>query len=321
MGPSRALVRAGLRTPARPGWRAAAGQSLATVLATPALWLLGALGFLLRGGALVLVVPVVVLPTPVALRLMVGDNLTSSGLAPGFYGLVLAIAVVVVAVLLACLVVVANVEVAAFARLTARQPASRRNAVAGVFAIQLFALATLVAAALPLVAGAVSVTHAELLRPTLGAPLYDRILGQLGGPLYFLLAVLVAVEAASAVATRRLLTGAFGLQRPVGSPLTAMLVGLGRPVLRPLTTLGTALVGWFASLALLVPALWALSLAWGSARGALLAGQSPVGLSGGEEVGALVAVLLLCGVWLGALALAGLASAVRAALWTAEEMR
>jgi hypothetical protein len=319
MGPSPALATARLRTPARPGWRAGVAQSVTAVGQVPSLLLLGALGFMVRGGALLLALPILVLPTPVTLRLLIGDNLGSSGFTAGFYLLVVAAAAVLVGLVVACLAIAAHVEVSAFERLAGRaRPVHRGQAARGVFAIELIALATLVAAALPLVAGAASVTHAELVRPTLGAPLYDRVLAQLGAPLYFLLAVLVVVEAASAVAIRRYLASDSALRAPGVSPLTAVLIGLGRPVLRPLTTLGTALLGWLVSLLLLVPALWTVGVAWEAVRAALL---GPLPISGGEEVGALIAVLLLCGAWLAALAAAGLASAVRAALWTSEELR
>jgi hypothetical protein len=183
--------------------------------------------------------------------------------------------------------------------------------------VQLIALSALVAAGIPLAAGAASVVYRELLRPSLDGSLYGRVLGQLGSELFVLLAVLVVVEAASAVATRRLLAGAFGAGG-VRSPLTAILVGLGRPARRPLTTLSTAVLGWLVTIALLLPALWAVGVAWDATRSALLGGQ-PGAVAGG--IGGLIAVLTLVGAWLGALALGGVASAVRAALWTTEERR
>lgn len=314
MGPSPTLVRPGTRTPARPGWRAGVVAALLLAASRPSLWLLGSLGFMVRGGAFLLLLPVLVLPSPVALRLLVGDNLTSAGLAPGFYVLLALAAAGLVGLLLACLAVAAAVEVAAFRRQTGRSPA--RGATGGVFLIQLAATLTLAVAAVPLAAEAVQATYAELLRPSLGGSLYERVLAQLGAPLFFLLAVLVVVEAATAAATRRLLGGLTGVHRSV-SALRAGLIGLGRPLLHPLSTLGTAAVGWLVSLLVLAPALWALRLAWDAARAALLPGSR----AEGGEVTALLAVLLLCGAWLGTLMVAGMASALRAALWTGEELR
>ena len=43
------------------------------------LWLLGTLSFILRGGLVVMLLPIVVLPTQVEVRLMLGGNLGSSG--------------------------------------------------------------------------------------------------------------------------------------------------------------------------------------------------------------------------------------------------
>jgi hypothetical protein len=145
------------------------------------------------------------------------------------------------------------------------------------------------------------------------------VLGQLGGPLFLLLAVLVVVEAASATAKRRLLRGALGADAPIPA-LTALLVGLGRPLARPLSTLGTAALGWLTSAIVLLPALWAVGLAWQAVRAALLDPQRLA--AGGADTGlAALAVLALCAAWLAALALAGVSSAIRAGLWSAEEAR
>jgi hypothetical protein len=330
MAPSATLVHTGLRTSTHVGWRAGVGQALATVTTTPSLWLLGALGFLLRGGIVLLTVPVLILPSPVAVRLLIGENLGSAGFTPAFYGLMALGAAVLVGLVLAGLLVAAYVELAAFERfLAARQEgearpvprldaSQRRQAVTGLLTVQLFALSALVAAAIPLVAGAAQVTYDELLRPSQATgSLYERVLGQLGAPLILLLAVLVLVEVASAVASRRLLRGAFGLT--VGpSPLTALLVGLGRPVVRPLSTVGTALLGWSITLALLVPVVWAIGLAWQVTRSALL---DPQALTGAGVGAAALAVVVLCAIWLGGIAVAGVAAALRAGLWSAEELR
>lgn len=293
-------------------------SGVGAVLSRPSLWLLGALGFMVRGGIVLLALPVLILPSPVALRVLLGDNLTSTGFTAGFYVMLAVAAALLVALALAVLVVIARVELAAFERLRGRRVVERRGLLGSLFTVQLIGLCALVAAAIPLVVGAVSVTYAELIRPTLGAPLYDRVLGQLGGPLFLLLAVLVLVEIASAVASRRLMLAADRAGSAVGSPLTAVLIGLGRPVIRPLPTLATALIGWLVTLGLLAPAVWALDLAWGTARGALLSTQS---LPGGEQVGSLIAVMALCAAWLLTLAAAGLASALRAGLWSSEEQR
>ncbi|HEY7600015.1 MAG TPA: hypothetical protein VH741_08815, partial [Candidatus Limnocylindrales bacterium] len=187
MGPSPAIVHAGLRTAAHAGWRTAAVEAVARVLATPSLWLLGALAFLLRGGIVLLTAPVLVLPSPVALRLLIGDNLTSSGFAPGFYALVGAGAatltgLVLLGLWLACYAELVSFET--FNRRFCRSAAERRGLASAVFVIDLVALFALVGAALPLVAGAVDATYVEITRPSTGGGLYERVLGQLGGPLF-----------------------------------------------------------------------------------------------------------------------------------------
>jgi hypothetical protein len=331
MGPSATLVHAGLRTGQHAGWRGGIGQALAIVATTPALWLLGALGFLLRGGIVVLALPMLALPSPVAVRLLIGDNLGSAGFTPSFFLLVGVLATGIVALVMASLLVAAVADLAAFERfLVARHdagadhpparalaPTDRRRLVTGMFTIQLLAVCALLAAALPLVADGITVTYAELVRPSQSGELYGRVLGQLGGQLLLVLIVLVPVEAAAALAARRLLRGGFGLARET-TPPTALLVGLGRLVLRPLSTWATALLGWVIAIGVLAAVVWAIGLVWQAARAALLdtavAGAVGVG-------GAVLAVIMLCAVWLGGVAVCGAVGALRAGLWTAEDVR
>jgi hypothetical protein len=342
MGPPQTLVAAGMRTPARLAWRGGVASAVDVVAHRPSLWLFGMLGYLSRGGAVLLTLAILVLPTPVSVRLMLGGYLGSFGFTPDFY-IVFGLALGGLAALaLGAVLVSALVEVAAFERylgwhsveresgevsprLAGRE---RRRLVGALILLQLSGLAVLAVAALPLVLAAGQATYMEIMRPNLaGGALYDRVLAQLGEPLFLLLVALIAMEMVLAVASRRLLSRAHGLHGPVaaGPGLRRAVVveaagaaraGLLRPLVRPLSTLPTALLGWAAMLSVLLALGWALPLVWGSVRAEFLAGPAPE-----RAPGMLLMAALLCVVWLGGLALAGLISAFRAALWTSEELR
>ncbi|CAN5688885.1 hypothetical protein BH23CHL7_BH23CHL7_13750 [soil metagenome] len=337
------LVAPGLRTAARTGWRGSVAGALHVVASQPALWLLGALGFLVRGGAILLTLAILVLPSPVSVRLMLGSYLGSFGLTPEFWlALAVGLALLGAGVVLA-LVVSAAVEIAAFERFVAAEPAplsdapvasrltpaARRRLLAALVGVQLVGVALLAAAAVPIVVTAVGATYEELVRPSLaGGALYGRVLSKLGEPLFGWLVVLVVVEMVGAAASRRLLARSLGLAGGgAGAGLerwrsvfvavpVAIGAGLMRPIRRPLSTLPTALLGWLATFAVLAPLGWLLALAWEATRVQYLGGASLVAVPG-----LLLVAALLCVVWLGGVAMAGFASAVRCALWTSEELR
>jgi hypothetical protein len=342
MGPSPTLVAPGLRTAARTGWRGGVATAVHVVATQPSLWLLGALGYLLRGGAIVVTLAILVLPSPVSVRLMLGGYLGSFGLTPQFWlaaGIGLALLAVIV---LLALVVTAALEIAAFERFVAAEQArsvvhrdarrpsgpARRRLLGALVLVQLAGVVVLLVAALPMVMTAVQATYEELMRPSMGGGmLYDRVLARMAEPLFGWLVALVAVEMVGAVASRRLLARGFGL-RPeldgraarsrstIAATSMALGAGLARPIMRPLTTLPTAFVGWLAMLAVLVPLGWGLALAWQAVRAQFLRDFEAAALSEMLVAAALLSLTFLAGV-----ALAGFASAVRCGLWTSEELR
>lgn len=317
--------------------------ALAVVLGQPSLWLMGSLAFALRGGLFLLLASVVVLPTPIELRILLGANLGSSGLAPEFLTLLVAIGAGLVLLVVLGLALVAQLELSAFERLVGdpeaaqglqgREPGpptvtQRRALWASLFGVQLLAVAALVVAAIPLLSGAIGLTYQEIIRPSVGGTIYVRVLNGLREPLLILLAGLVLVEMVSALATRRLLVRGFGLggarlpQTALGAPLAvlqAVISGLLRPLRRPIGTLATLVLVWSASLALLVPLSWGLTTAWSSVRAAYL--SSAAGRDEGSLASLAVVTLALAALWLAGVALGGFVSALRAALWSADGLR
>src|SRR5207247_967864 len=151
----------------RVGWRSDIGSALSLVVRRPSLWILGSAGFALRGGILLLTLPIIVFPTQVEIRFMFGANLGSTGLTAGFWTL-LGIAGAVGALLATgALWALAAIEVGAFEQAanapeTADQrgwlspnvggASRRRQLVERVFTIEAIAVLLLVACAVPLVA-------------------------------------------------------------------------------------------------------------------------------------------------------------------------
>jgi hypothetical protein len=334
------LVVARLRTVPRASWRSAVGSALAVVAGQPSLWLLGALGFAGRGGLVLLALPIIVVPTPIEMRLLVGSNLGSSGFSPAFYGM-LAIGGALVALLaVAGLAAAAYAEMAAFERLAADPETAeqrkgrsavtlenrpRRSLFAGLLLIQLTALAALALAAMPLAETLVRSAYDEVQRPGMGGSLYSRMLDDAGGPFFVLLAVLVLVEMVSAMASRRLLvasfglspsaTGNFALPRALASAFGGALL---QPLHSPLRTLLSLVAVWTASLAVLLPVGWAIQAVWLAVRSTYLGASS---VSTPEAmIGLIIVTPALAGIWAMALLLAGFAAALRATIWSVEAL-
>ena len=318
MIPSRTLVAPGLRTAANRGRSAHLAVALHLVRTRPTLWLLGSLGFMLRGGILLLALPIVVLPTQVEVRFILGGYLGSSGLTPGFYVAVGILTAVSFAVGLGGLYILARVELAAFRRLVRddatldqragikprRLDANRRRAVVTrLFVLQALTLLLLLLAALPLAVAVGQTTFDEIVRPSSTDSIYVRVLAQVGQPLLVLVVSALLIDALSAIATRTVLARAFGLAVPRR--------GLPARMTQVLSDLLTMLIGWAVVLLALLSSLWALSVAWQATRSVFLAGGSSV-----QPAQLVIGALLLGGVWAAVLAASGFADALRRALWS-----
>jgi len=273
----------------------------------PPLWLIGAAGFLLRGGFVVLLLVVVPLPSPVQVRLLIGDGLGSAGFSGGVVAATALIGGLTAALLLGALFALASLELAAYERTRAaalRPPLvgpARRRAISWVFVVQALALLLIGAASLPLIAGATAVAYQEIVRPSNDGPLYSRIVAGVGPELILLGVAILLAEALSAIGTRTVLRRTFGGTKPAR-------VQRWRPLV--------AVTGWVVTACVLVPALWALTVVWHWVSGALL-GTSGSSVS---AVALLIAVAALASVWASVVVLAGFASALRGALWSVQEL-
>lgn len=330
--PTRTLVVPGLRTRPSQAWRSDASRGVAAVAADPYLWLIGSAGFVLRGGVVALLMPMIVLPTQVEVRLALGGYLGSSGLTPDFWLLVALGAISSSVLALVALYGLARTELIIFDRLMAdpeaelppgdgsRQLARLTPGIVGrLFVVQAVALLGLCVAAVPLAAAIGQTTFDELLRPSSGASIYDRVLAQLGTPIAILVVAVVAIEIFSATATRRLLAAAARTRMPTTSLGASLVEGVIRPLRHPVRVLGTAALGWLATLAVMIPAVWAIGVTWHAVRAAFLATTSWTEVL--SDPSALLIAVMLAAIFSSALLLAGFAGAVRAALWNVDALR
>ena len=275
-----------------------------------------------------LLLPIIVLPTQVEVRLMLGGSLGSTGLAPSFWIGVGAATIFSTGLVMVVLYALARIEIAAFERfardpelvadadfatasLGPRGPADTGARLRDLFVIESLTLIALLLAAVPLAAAIGQVTYDEILRPSSAASIYDRVISQVTAPLAFLAICLPIIDSISAAVVRRLLIG-----RSVGSAVAGSISSLFR---RPVRFLATAVVAWATLVAVIVTTDWALTIAWQSTRAAFLRATSVTDILGAIEP-PLVA-LLLAGVFVSGLALAGYVAAFRNAVWTITGLR
>lgn len=307
-----------MRTAATPGWRSLLGHALAAPVEQPSLWLLGTLSFVLRGGIVVMLLPILVLPTQVEVRLMLGGSLGTTGFTPSFWTILGTATIFSTGLVMAVLYALAQIEIAAFDRLnrdpdfdtgtTVRDPSAR---VRDLFVIDSLTLIGLLLAAVPLAAALGQVSFQEVLNPSSSAPIFDRVVSQLTAPLALVAVAFPLIDSISATWVRGLLEG-----RSVGSALVG---SVGAIVRRPLWVIATTLVAW-AALGLAVAATyWALTVAWQATRATLLATTSISDML--SSIAPLLVSVLLAGVFVCGLAICGYVAGFRNALWTVTDPR
>ncbi len=312
-------------------------MATAATIADPASWALALLGFLARGGVLVVLLPILSMPSPVLLSMLFRGEVGMIGrgelrlIALGA-GVVLSLAAI------AGIVASAYADVALAERFVhdpeteglrrwrspiRRAGAARRSLVWWVASVQAIALLPVVAAVSLLVEGVVRTTTDELLAPsTTQVPLAARVIGAVGPEVLLAGIVVVLVEACSSLAARRLMVNAWGLAPGApdrGSEARIALLGVARLLHTPARVLLTALVGWLIIGLVAAFAIAVTMAAWGSARDVLVEGSLATDPTGPVS-GALV-VALLATVWVGGLCLVGFASALRSGLWTVDALR
>lgn len=288
-------------------------SSLLATLAHPIAWPVALAGFLVRGGIVVFLVPIVVLPSPVGLSDLIAPTLSSIALG-GVTPELVALAGVACALVVAIILLAGWFAAATEAALIREAPAwdeldparviapPRRGEAARVLGARLVAHLPL---AFGLVWGGTRVVDAayrELSRPAdVTTPIALRVLGSVPEVIVLLLITWIAGQIVGAVAARRVVL----IDDSVSRGLRAALAGSVR---RPLRSIVLFLVPAAALLAVVVPTAAATSSTWERVRIAIEESAGP--LEG------MATVSVFVGLWLGGLALVSMVCAWRAGVWT-----
>jgi hypothetical protein len=292
--------------------------ALLVTLATPTSWPLALGSFLLRGGILLVVLPIVVLPSPVGLANAFGPAVTAIALGSMTAPMAAAGGAVIVAVLagllgagwLAAALEAEAVRIVALEDdVAAIRPGTIRPTSGGIAARIL--LARLVAD-LPLVLALawgsvrlVSITYRELTNPfDVATPIALRVLRATPEVIAAVIVTWLIGEIVGAIAARRIVLDGDGVGR-------ALVGAVGASLRHPVTTLARFLGPTLVLVAVLVLSALAGATAWAVAADAL---EGP-----GDPVSVLVTILALVVLWIVGLLLMGVVCAWRAAVWTMTE--
>ncbi|MEA2622557.1 MAG: hypothetical protein QOH61_1467 [Chloroflexota bacterium] len=343
----RILAARGVRSEEGRGVRSALGASLDVVLRDPGLWLLGALSFSVRGGVILVLLPIVWIPSPVLLSVFFGRYITTSGLSADVIPVAALAGAVAVLALAGAAVLAAHADLASFERLVTggstaglrgERPArplggrERHRMVAGLAALNLLGLLPILLLTAPLGQGIAKAGIAELQYPTsLDTPFVLTVLGHVTDQLLVLAAVALLADLVVTLIGHQLLASHFrvlpdGLVPTDGAGAGsadrphpdrwAVVQAVTRLVTQAPRTLALAALCWVVTIAALVPILLGIILGWDTLRAVLFRGTSGVVSPELQLVGQLLALVVFGVIWVAAVTLAGFASSLRGAIWT-----
>jgi hypothetical protein len=304
-------------SPTQP-WPAATVAALLQSLERPASWWVALAGFLVRGGVMLFVLPILVLHTPAGVQTELSPLLVPflfGGSSGGFVALTVSVAAVTAIALLVGGLVGAWSE-----RLLIREaaepepdpdapdgPPAPASEILVVLATRWLAHVPLVLALAWGAARIVAAIYREVTVPfEVLTPLVVRIVAAVPDAIAVVGLAALLGEAAGGLAAREVVLGG------QGAPRAAVAGWLGL-VRRPLGSLATVLWTTLVLLVALVPGVLAAAAAWRWVRAVLWDGGDPQ-----ELVAALAAFV---GLWLATLALTAFAAALRSSAWTAEWLR
>jgi hypothetical protein len=296
--------------------------ALLVTLATPATWPLALGTFLLRGGIVLVVAPIVVIPTPVGLGNLLAPVLSSVAFGSVPTEFVVAVVAVCASLVLWLVVggwlaalleaegarIVARREaIGAFRAATQPGPWPDRHVAGQILMVRLLASLPL---GIVLAVGSVRlvfVTYRELTSPLdIATPIVLRVLRDSPEVVVAIVAAWMIGEIVGAMAARRIVLARAGV---AGALRDAVATSLRQPA-------STLARFWLPTLVLaLVTAASALvaAAAW-NAVASVLGGRS-------DPPGILMSVVLFVGLWIVGLVLASVTCAWRAAAWTEAEVR
>jgi hypothetical protein len=272
----------------------------------PALWLVALCGFLARGGIVLLILPMVPLPSTVGMATFVGPtSVTAAGLTPD--------SVARVAFLVALVVgwfVVGNVLGALTDRaiVTAAAPTDRvpeqtgARLVLRIVALRLVALLPFIAVVAITARSVGELVYQELILPSdITSPIVLRVVHGARGQVAAIVLAWVAGEVLGGIAVRLAILEGRSVRR-------AILGSVVFVVRRPLTSLGATVAGLALLVVAMAPSLVAIGVAW-AMLGTAVSGP----LDAPAVVGATILVVVA---WTSSAVLAAIAAAWRGTLWT-----
>jgi hypothetical protein len=298
---------------------------------TPALWSVGLLGFLARGGFLLILLPMLALPSPVSLSVLIGPDLVdANGLSARVAALLLLAGGLVVLAVAGGLVMAALTDIAAFDGVLSAagvavpsSPAGRPAArlVAELLALQLVAALPLLLALVPTVAAMAGVVRQEILLPSdQGLPLWWRVVEGTWPWLALVGATALLATHIYSVVGRELLARHAGLLPPASSSSTVgRVLGAAAALFRrPLRAMAASVVVWAMGIVGAILAAALIALGWTIAQVVYL--SPPAGATLLATVATLLAAAagtaMLVGLLGVALILLGATAAMRSALLT-----
>ena len=305
-------------------WGAALLASLLAVLPRPGTWVVALSAFLLRGGILVFLVPILVLPSPVGLATLLGPTISAvwlGGVSLGFAAIVGGIFAVFLGWLLIggwiaavterdlIHVVAGDDDLAGTGRAPAVSPPRRRGRV---WRIVLLRLAGHVPLGVALGYGSlrlVQATYRELTLPgDVLVPIAWRVIVSVPD-------VVVAIALAWTLGE---ILGSLGARRIVlwGQSLDRAYVGAWADLVRrPAAILGTYVVPSIVLAVVTGPVVFGAGVAWNTVRALLAEGRPDNGPA------LAVSMLAFVAIWSTGLLVAGVLAAWRSAAWTVEVLR
>ena len=304
-------------------WGAGLAASLLVVLPRPAAWIVGLAAFLVRGGILLFLLPIVVVPSPVGLANILGPTIATfwlGGMSLGFATLVtiifatffvwLVVGGWVAAVTERDLIelVVADEDLGAGGSIPSPSPVRRRGRI---WRILLLRLAAYVPLAIALGYGSlrlVQATYRELTAPSdVVTPIPWRVVAAVPDAVFLIAAAWVLGETLGSVGARRLVVWGQSLDRAYFGAWADLLR-------RPLTTLGTFALPVAVTVVLVTPIVLGAGALWELLRGELAGSADDATLL-------LLTMLVFVATWSAGLLVAGLTAAWRSAAWTVDVVR
>lgn len=288
--------------------------SLLAVLDRPSTWILGLLGFLVRGGWLLVVAPIVVLPTAAGLANVVAPLLedVAFGRRTGeLIGLIVLVLIAVAVWLVGGGLIAAAAEAEAVRRIaeidSAAVDLSRNDLPSRAWRIVALRLAAHLPFAIALVWGLfriVAVGYRELTVPSdVLSPAPVRIATGAADAILGIVITWLVGETIGAMGARRVVLAGEGAR-------TALRAAIGRFVQAPVRPVALAIVSGLVLAGVVAVTGLAAGAAWDALRSALMIGDI--------SAGSAAPLVVFVGLFTGGLVLVALTTAWRAAIWTLE---